>query len=79
MGYPACLYNPVSYPNRAATRPAFITQHRKESEKLAGKSRGTSAANSAVRYTNAHVNAAVPQPTDIDVNLGVVNFLKFGF
>lgn len=28
---------------------------------------------------NAHVDAAIPKPTDINVNLGVVNLLKFIF
>jgi len=40
MGYQACLYNPVSYPNRAPTQLELVTQHRKTSEKLPGKSRG---------------------------------------
>jgi len=39
MGYPVCLYGPVSYPKLRSGLTSIVTPHRKESEKLARKSR----------------------------------------
>jgi len=60
MGYQACLYNPVSYPNRAPTQLELVTQHRKTSEKLPGKSRGNIDRNKRDTLHNLSVSHILP-------------------
>ena len=69
MGYQACLYNPVSYPNRAPTQLELVTQHRKTSEKLPGKSRGNIDRN---KRDTLHGAVANPGANEAEVNGPVV-------
>jgi len=51
MGYPVCLYNPVSYPNRVGSLTSIVTQRGKNLRNSSENSLTRSAAKIVNRYT----------------------------